>query len=70
MPNVNFNFSGVFVILIGGIAFSYFTHNSWWAFTGLMCYLSKNTPWNWLDHVALALFAVFAFVAIITTGWV
>ncbi len=72
-PSVNFNFSGSILIFIGSIAFSYYTHISWWSLGGLsyLAYARSHDEDNiseWFDYLFLFSSITFFVVATLKMG--
>lgn len=68
-PNVNFNISTSILVLIGTIAFSYFTHVGWWSIGGLSYLLfDKLSAWQ-LRLTFLIISIIIFLVAIFQMGW-
>ena len=73
-PNFNFNFSASILIFIGAIAFSYFTHNGWWALGGLSYFIyDRIAKYDAIsvifDYILLIATAIFFLVGAFKMGW-
>jgi hypothetical protein len=71
-PNVNLNLSTSLIILIGSIAFSYFTHIGWWAIGGICYFLFGRLSDDYFivaKWFALSFSLIFFIIAILRMGW-
>jgi hypothetical protein len=71
-PNVNLNLSTSLIILIGSIAFSYFTKIGWWSIGGICYFLFgrlSDDEFVVAKWIALSVSLIFFLIAIFRMGW-